>query len=161
LIHPFELDGVLRPGDGLVGDKDTRDVLLVEDDPGDAGLVRIAMRRSRHSCRLHHVKDGGEAMAFLRHGSGHADAPRPDLILLDLNLPGRNGHEILEEIRADTLLRSIPVVILSTSGAERDIKMAYSLGASSYVAKPMDVEAFTKAIHSIQDFWFGTAELPA
>jgi CheY-like chemotaxis protein len=139
----------------------THDVLLVEDDPGDAGLVRIAMRRSRHPCRLHHVVDGGEAMSFLRRGSGHDQAPRPHLILLDLNLPGRNGHEILEEIRSDSLLRAIPVVILSTSGADRDVKKAYALGASGYVSKPMDVEAFTAAIHSIEDFWFGTAQLPA
>jgi CheY-like chemotaxis protein len=143
-----------------VSEKDMHDVLLVEDDPGDAGLVRIAMRRSHHPCRLHHVKDGGEALAFLRRCDGHHHAPRPDLILLDLNLPGRSGHEILEEIRADSLLREIPVVILSTSGAERDIKKAYSLGASSYVSKPMDVDAFTAAIHSIEDFWFGTAQLP-
>ncbi|BAE50235.1 CheY-like receiver [Paramagnetospirillum magneticum AMB-1] len=99
-------------------------------------------------------------MDFLRRSSAHAQAPRPDLILLDLNLPGRNGHEILEDIRADAALSSIPVVILSTSGADRDIKKAYALGASSYVSKPMDVEAFTAAIHSIEDFWFGTAQLP-
>jgi CheY-like chemotaxis protein len=141
--------------------KDIRDILLVEDDLGDAGLVRIALRRSRHVCRLHHVKDGGEAMAFLRRSGRHGEAPRPDLILLDLNLPGRNGHEVLEEIRADAALSPIPVVILSTSGAERDVKKAYALGASSYVSKPMDVEAFTAAIHSIQDFWFGTAKLPS
>lgn len=141
--------------------RDIHDILLVEDDPGDAGLVRIALRRSRHACRLHHVKDGDEAMGFLRRDEAHSQAPRPDLILLDLNLPGRNGHEILEEIRADTALCSIPVVILSTSGAERDIKKAYALGASSYVSKPMDVEAFTAAIHSIEDFWFGTAQLPS
>ncbi|KIL99997.1 Two-component system response regulator [Paramagnetospirillum magnetotacticum MS-1] len=140
--------------------KEIHDILLVEDDLGDAGLVRIALRRSRHVCRLHHVKDGGEAMEFLRQGKGHAQAPRPDLILLDLNLPGRNGHEILEDIRADTALCSIPVVMLSTSGAERDVRKAYALGASSYVSKPMDVEAFTAAIHSIEDFWFGTAQLP-
>ncbi len=143
-----------------MSDKDSHDVLLVEDDPGDAGLVRIAMRRSRHATRLHHVKDGVEAMAFLRRGAGHAQAPRPDLVLLDLNLPGCSGHEVLEEIRADSLLRCIPVVILSTSGAERDIKKAYTLGASGYVSKPMDVDAFTRAIHSIEDFWFGTARLP-
>ncbi|OAN46669.1 response regulator [Paramagnetospirillum marisnigri] len=142
-------------------EKDCHDILLVEDDAGDAGLVRIALRRSRHPCRLHHVKDGREAMAFLRRGEGHDQAPRPDLILLDLNLPGRTGHEILEEIRADSLLCSIPVVILSTSGAERDIKTAYALGASSYVSKPMDVEDFTAAIHSIEDFWFGTARIPS
>ncbi|CAA7623275.1 Response regulator rcp1 [Candidatus Terasakiella magnetica] len=145
----------------MVSEKSSHDVLLVEDDPGDAGLVRIAIRRSRHTCRLHHVKDGDEAMAFLRRNGGHHEAPRPDLVLLDLNLPGRSGHEVLEEIRSDLGLRTIPVVILSTSGAERDIKKAYSLGASSYVSKPMDVEAFTAAIHSIEDFWFGTAQLPA
>ncbi len=100
-------------------------------------------------------------MAFLRRAGRHGEAPRPDLILLDLNLPGRNGHEVLEDIRADAALGSIPVVILSTSGAERDVKKAYALGASSYVSKPMDVEAFTAAIHSIQDFWFGTAKLPS
>lgn len=141
-------------------DKDIRDVLLVEDDPGDAGLVRIALRRSRHASRLHHVKDGDEALDFLRGAPRWDDAPRPDLILLDLNLPGRTGYEVLEEIRADTGLCAIPVVVLSTSGAERDVKKAYALGASSYVTKPMDVEAFAAAIHSIEDFWFGTAELP-
>ena len=144
-----------------MSDKDTHDILLVEDDPGDAGLVRIAIRRSRFTCRLHHVKDGAEALDFLRRHGSHQQAPRPDIILLDLNLPGRSGHEILEEIRADSLLRVIPVVILSTSGAERDIRKAYALGASSYVSKPMDVEAFTAAIHSIEDFWLGTAQLPA
>lgn len=144
----------------MVGEKSSYDVLLVEDDDGDAGLVRIALRRSHHVCRLFHVQDGAQAMAFLRREAGHGDAPRPDLILLDLNLPGRNGHEVLEDIRADALLRTIPVVILSTSGAERDVRKAYTLGASSYVSKPMDVEAFTAAIHSIEDFWFGTARLP-
>lgn len=141
--------------------KDTYDVLLVEDDSGDAGLVRIALRRSRYVCRLHHVADGMATMAFLRRQGDHDKAPRPDLILLDLNLPGRTGHEVLEDIRADSLLCSIPIVILSTSSAERDIKKAYALGASSYVSKPMDVEAFSAAIHAIQDFWFGTAKLPA
>lgn len=141
-------------------DKDIRDVLLVEDDPGDAGLVRIALRRSRHACRLHHVKDGDEALDFLRGAARWEGAPRPDLILLDLNLPGRTGYEVLEEIRADVGLCAIPVVVLSTSGAERDVRKAYALGASSYVTKPMDVEAFAAAIHSIEDFWFGTAELP-
>ena len=118
------------------------------------------MRRSRHNCRLFHVKDGDEAMAFLHRLGAHGEAPRPELILLDLNLPGRSGHEVLEDIRADSGLRSIPIVILSTSGTERDVRKAYMLGASSYVAKPMDVEDFTAAIHSIEDFWFGTAQLP-
>jgi CheY-like chemotaxis protein len=141
------------------GDK-AHDVLLVEDDPGDAGLVRFAIGSSQYHSRLHHVSDGSEAFAFLRRQAGHDQAPRPALILLDLNLPGLGGHEILEQIRADENLRPIPVVILSTSSAERDIKRAYMLGASGYVAKPMEVDAFATAIHSIQNFWFGTAILP-
>jgi CheY-like chemotaxis protein len=133
------------------------DVLLVEDDSGDAGLVRIAMRRSRHASRLFHVKDGDEAMAFLRSPT----EPKPALVLLDLNLPGRGGHEVLEEIRSDPALRALPVVVLSTSGAVRDIRKAYLLGANCYVTKPMDLEAFIAVIHATEDFWFGTARLPS
>jgi CheY-like chemotaxis protein len=135
-------------------------VLLVEDDQGDAGLVRIAMRRGRHDCMLHHVKNGMEALAFLRRIGPHREAPRPGLILLDLNLPGRSGHEILDEIKTDPTLRAIPVVVLSTSEAERDVLRAYQLGANSFVTKPMDVEAITTAVHGIQDYWFGLVQLP-
>ena len=137
------------------------DMLLVEDDLGDAGLVRIALRRGRYNCNLHHVKNGLEALAFLRQIGTHREAPRPDLILLDLNLPGRSGHEILEELKTDPALRTIPVVVLSTSEAERDIDRAYQLGANSFVTKPMDVEAIASAIHAIQDYWFGLVRLPA
>lgn len=137
------------------------DILLVEDDPGDAGLVRIALRKGTYDVTLHHVKDGVEAMAFLRRiGTDFAQAPRPDVMLLDLNLPGRSGHEILEEMKADAALRKIPVVVLSTSEAERDVMRAYQAGANSFVSKPMDVEDFTRAIHSIEDYWFQVAQLP-
>ncbi|HLO77803.1 MAG TPA: response regulator [Magnetospirillum sp.] len=136
-------------------------ILLVEDDLGDAGLVRIALRRGRYPVTLHHVKNSRETMAFLRRqGGDYAQAPRPHLILMDLNLPGRSGHEILEEMKGDNALRGIPVVILSTSTAERDIAKAYNLGANSFVSKPMDVEDFTQAIHGIQDYWLRVAHLP-
>ncbi|MGE5547607.1 MAG: response regulator [Solirubrobacterales bacterium] len=137
------------------------DILLVEDDLGDAGLVKIAVRRGTYPVEIHHVKDGDEALGFVRRiGQAFVRAPRPDLILLDLNLPGRSGHEILEEIKADPDLRKIPVVVLSTSEAERDVMRAYQLGANSFVSKPMDVEDFTHAIHSIENYWFEVAQLP-
>ncbi len=137
------------------------DILLVEDDLGDAGLVKIALRRGTYPVTLHHVKNGGEALAFLRRiGGDFAAAPRPALILLDLNLPGRSGHEILEELKGDRGLRGIPVVVLSTSEAERDVAKAYQLGANSFVSKPMDVEDFTRAIHAVQDYWFRVVSLP-
>jgi len=141
--------------------KERYDILLVEDDLGDAGLVKIALKRGQYPTTLHHVKNGTEALAFLRHvGAAFAEAPRPDLILLDLNLPGRSGHEILEELKADRDLRGIPVVVLSTSEAERDIHKSYQLGANSFVSKPMDVEDFSSAIHRVQDYWFRLVQLP-
>lgn len=139
----------------------TYQILLVEDDLGDAGLVRIALKRGSYPVALHHVKNGNEALAFLRRiGADFAAAPRPSLILLDLNLPGRSGHEILEELKSDRALRGIPVVVLSTSEAERDVAKAYNLGANSFVSKPMDVEDFTRAIHAVQDYWFRVVCLP-
>lgn len=142
--------------------KSVFDILLVEDDLGDAGLVRIAVRKGGSQVELHHVKNGDEALAFLRRvGPVFAQVPKPDIILLDLNLPGRSGHEILTEIKIDPSLRRIPIVVLSTSDADRDVLKAYELGANSYVTKPMDVEEFTRAIHAIEDYWFGIAQLPA
>lgn len=139
----------------------TYHILLVEDDLGDAGLVRIALRRGRYPVTLHHVKNGNEALGFLRRiGADYVAAPRPAVILLDLNLPGRSGHEILQELKADQLLRGIPVVVLSTSEADRDIAKAYQLGANSFISKPMDVEDFTRAIHGVQDYWFRLVRLP-
>lgn len=141
--------------------KQTYHILLVEDDLGDAGLVKIALRRGQYQVSLHHVKNGNEALGFLRRiGADFTAAPRPHLILLDLNLPGRSGHEILEELKADRDLRGIPVVVLSTSEAERDIAKAYRLGANSFISKPMDVEDFTRAIHGVEDYWFRVVSLP-
>ncbi|MGE5475242.1 MAG: response regulator [Bacteroidales bacterium] len=139
----------------------TYNILLVEDDLGDAGLVRIAIRRGSYPVTLHHVKNANEAFGFLRRiGVDYVTAPRPDLIFLDLNLPGRSGHEILEELKGDPSLRGIPVVVLSTSEAERDVAKAYQMGANSFLSKPMDVEDFTQAIHGVQDYWFRLVSLP-
>jgi CheY-like chemotaxis protein len=139
----------------------TYNILLVEDDLGDAGLVRIAIRRGSYAVNLHHVKNANEAFGFLRRiGADYVAAPRPDLIFLDLNLPGRSGHEILEELKGDPSLRGIPVVVLSTSEAERDVAKAYQMGANSFLSKPMDVEDFTQAIHGVQDYWFRLVSLP-
>lgn len=136
-------------------------ILLVEDDLGDAGLVKIALRRGSYPVSLHHVKNGNEALGFLRRiGGDYVQAPRPSLILLDLNLPGRSGHEILQELKSDGALRSIPVVVLSTSEADRDVAKAYQMGANSFVSKPMEVEEFTQAIHGLQDYWFRLVRLP-
>lgn len=141
--------------------KERFDILLIEDDLGDAGLVKIALRRGVHPVDLHHVNNGTEALAFLRRiGVEFAQVPRPDLILLDLNLPGRSGHEILEELKGDRRLRGIPVVVLSTSEAERDVQKSYQLGANSFVSKPMDIEDFSRAIHAVQDYWFRVVQLP-
>ncbi|MBC7906278.1 MAG: response regulator [Rhodospirillaceae bacterium] len=136
-------------------------ILLVEDDLGDAGLVKIALRRGVYPTQMHHVKNGTEALGFLRRiGAAYVGAPRPDLVLLDLNLPGRSGHEILEELKSDRSLRGIPVVVLSTSEAERDVLKSYQLGANSFVSKPMDIEDFSRAIHAVQDYWFRLVKLP-
>ncbi|AVM73948.1 response regulator [Magnetospirillum gryphiswaldense] len=137
-------------------------ILLVEDDLADAGLVRIALRRGRHTVNLHHAKDSTEAFAFLRRiGPNHAQAPRPHLILLDLNLPGRSGHEILQELKGDNTLRGIPVIVLSTSEAERDIVRSYNLGANSFISKPMDADEFAQHIHIMETYWFDIVRLPA
>lgn len=140
--------------------KTSFDILLVEDDLGDAGLVKIALRRGEFDVRLHHVMNAGEALGFLRRIGEHQAAPRPDLMLLDLNLPGRSGHEVLEEVKSDPELRSIPVVVLSTSEAERDVLRSYVLGANSFVSKPMDADDFADFIHAIERYWFGVAQLP-
>ncbi|SEH25236.1 response regulator [Magnetospirillum fulvum] len=136
-------------------------VLMVDDDPGDAGLVKAAFSVGRYPCRLDHVADGIAAMEFLRDGTiGKNGTPRPDLILLDINMPRKNGHDVLNELKADTHLRDIPVVMLTTSDAERDIAIAYRSGASGYVTKPVDVDALFAAIQGIQEYWFGVMRLP-
>jgi CheY-like chemotaxis protein len=129
------------------------DVLLVEDDAGDALITLEAFEHHKVFNRLHVVRDGVDALAFLRHEGGFADAPRPDLILLDLSLPRLDGHGLLDAIKRDQDLRRIPVVVLTTSEAEEDVRRSYELHANAYVTKPVDFDAFVRAIRQIDDFF--------
>ena len=137
------------------------ETLLVEDSPGDVRLIQESLRDAKIANHLHVVGDGVEALAFLRREEKYADAPRPDLILLDLNLPKKNGREVLEEIKADADLRRIPVVVLTTSNAEQDILKSYGLNANCYITKPVDLEQFLAVIRSIEDFWLTAVKLPS
>ena len=137
------------------------DILMVEDNPGDIRLTQEALRENKMNNTLHVVKDGVEAMAFLRREETYADARRPDLILLDLNLPKKDGREVLREIKADKELGRIPVVILTTSQAEEDIIKTYDLHANCYISKPVDLEQFTQVVQSIEFFWLTIVKLPA
>lgn len=136
------------------------EVLLVEDNPGDVRLTREALRDGKVHNNLSVAPDGVEALAFLRREGKYAEAPRPDVILLDLNLPRKDGREVLEEIKGDPALRNIPVVILTSSEAERDIAQAYALHANCYVTKPVDLDQFIHVVRSIEDFWFSIVKLP-
>jgi two-component system, chemotaxis family, response regulator Rcp1 len=136
------------------------DILLVEDNAGDARLAREALRDGKVRNALHHVWEGEEAMAFLRRTGKHTAAPRPDLILLDLNLPRMNGNEVLAEIKRDDSLKSIPVVILTTSSNERDILRSYNLHANCYITKPVTMVEFIRAVTAVQDFWLTVVKLP-
>ncbi len=136
------------------------DILLAEDEPGDARLVGEALSESKILCTLHHVPDGVEALEFLHKTGRFADAPRPDLVLLDLNMPRCDGREVLREMRADPKLHNIPVIVLTTSDVERDVEISYGLGANSYITKPCDVDQFFHAICAIQNYWFGLVRLP-
>jgi two-component system, chemotaxis family, response regulator Rcp1 len=135
-------------------------VLLVEDSPGDVRLTQEAFKGANISIQLHIVSDGVEALEFLRQQGRHAQSPRPDLILLDLNLPKMDGREVLEKIKADDTLKSIPTVILTTSEAEADITKSYHLQANCYLTKPVQLEAFESLVSSINDFWLTKATLP-
>jgi two-component system, chemotaxis family, response regulator Rcp1 len=137
------------------------DILLVEDNEGDARLALEAMRDSKIRNTLHHVLDGDEALAFLRRAGRFADAPRPDLILLDLNLPGKSGQEVLAEIKADPELRRIPVVILTVSSGEADVLKSYDLHANCFITKPIDLMQFMTVVKSIEDFWLTIVRLPS
>lgn len=136
------------------------EVLLVEDNPGDVRLTREALRDGKMHNNLSVVPDGVEALAFLRRQGKYADAPRPDLILLDLNLPKKDGREVLQDIKADPALQRIPVVVLTSSEAERDIAQAYALHANCYITKPVDLDQFITVVKSIEDFWFTIVKLP-
>ncbi|MBN9621213.1 MAG: response regulator [Actinobacteria bacterium] len=146
---------------GRVGDNPRPlGVLLVEDDPGDVLIAREALKAGGLTSRLTVVPDGVEALKYLRRENGYADAERPDLILLDLNLPRKTGHEVLAEVKADPALRRIPVVVLSTSGAEEDVARSYDLHANVFVTKPVDFDRFTDVVRQIDDFFLTVAEPP-
>ena len=146
---------------GLIGDNGMPiQVLLVEDSPGDVRLTQEAFREANVAIQVHIASDGVEAMEFLRQQGRHAQSPRPDLILLDLNLPRMDGREVLAAIKADDELKSIPTVILTTSEAEADIVRSYRLQANSYLTKPVQLDAFEGLVKSINDFWLTRAKLP-
>jgi two-component system, chemotaxis family, response regulator Rcp1 len=136
------------------------EILLVEDSPSDTELTIEALREGTIGNRLSHVEDGVEAMDFLAHRGPYTRAPRPDLILLDLNLPSKDGRELLAELKADPDLRTIPVVVLSTSKADQDVLRAYQLQANCYITKPVDFNQFVRVLRSIEHFWLEIATLP-
>ena len=136
------------------------DILLVDDDDGDVMLAKRALQNGKIFNFMHVAKDGVEAMAFLSQTGKYADAPRPDLILLDLNMPRKDGREVLSEIKQAPHLRSIPVVVLTTSDSDLDIAKMYDLHANCFVTKPVDLEQFTKIVKEIKHFWFSVVKLP-
>ena len=136
------------------------EILLVEDNPGDVRLTQEAFRTTNTQVHLHVASDGVEAMAFLRHEGLHARAPRPDLILLDLNLPKMDGREVLAHIKKDDSLKTIPTVILTTSAAEADIVNSYRLQSNCYLSKPVMLDAFESLVKSLNDFWLTKVKLP-
>ena len=137
------------------------EILLVEDNRGDARLTVEALKEGKVRNKLHVTEDGVEAMAFMHREGKYADAPRPDLILLDLNLPKKDGREVLAEIKDDPQLKRIPVVVLTISKAQDDILKTYSLHANCYITKPVDLEQFITVVKSIEDFWLTIAKLPS
>lgn len=136
------------------------EILLVEDNPGDVRLTREALKEGKIHNNLHVAADGVEAMAFLRRQGPHENAVRPDLILLDLNLPRKDGFEVLRDLKEDEALKRIPVVVLTTSSAERDILASYNLHANCFVTKPVDIDQFIQVVKSVEDFWFSIVRLP-
>jgi CheY-like chemotaxis protein len=136
------------------------EILLVEDNPGDVRLMQESFKESKVRNTLHVIRDGVEALAFLRGGGEYADAPRPDLVLLDLSLPKKDGREVLAEIKEDPDLKRIPVVVLTISKAEEDILKSYNLHANCYITKPIDLEQFLGVVKAIDEFWFTIVKLP-
>ena len=136
------------------------EILLVEDSPGDVRLTREALKDAKMHINLHVASDGIEAMAFLNREGQYADVRRPDLILLDLNLPRKDGRQVLEEIKENPALMTIPIVILTTSASEEDILRSYRLHANCYISKPVDLDGFLKVIKSIDNFWLSIVKLP-
>ena len=136
------------------------EILLVEDEPGDAYLTAEALKSAKVINRVHLVEDGIQALEFLRHEGAYADAPRPDLILLDLNLPRKDGREVLAEIKNNPALAAIPVVVMTTSSADEDILCSYNLRANCYITKPMNLEQFMNVVKATQEFWLMIVKLP-
>ncbi len=136
------------------------EILLVEDNPGDIRLTQEVLKEGKIYNHLNVVEDGEKAIAFLNRSEPYSNAPLPDLILLDLNLPRKNGLEVLRMIKTNETLKHIPVVVFTTSQAEEDIMSAYNLYANCYITKPIDLEQFTKSVKSIEDFWLNTVTLP-
>ena len=139
---------------------DPAQILLVEDNPGDVRLTKEAFKQGRIENDLHVVTDGHEALEFLTQRGEHEDAPRPDLILLDLNLPRKNGEEVLEELKDEPDLRSIPVIVLTSSRAEEDVVKSYELHANAYLTKPVDPDEFIETVKAFEKFWFCVVRLP-
>ncbi len=139
---------------------ETFDILLVEDNPGDARLAQEALKEGRMPSRLKVVVDGVEAMTYLRREGGYGEAPRPHLVLLDLNLPRKDGRQVLAEMKADPELRRIPVVVLTTSQADQDIMRSYDLHANCYITKPVDLDRFISVVRSIEEYWCSVVTLP-
>jgi CheY-like chemotaxis protein len=139
---------------------DQIEILLVEDNPGDARLVEEALKESKIRNTLHHVIDGEQALEFVHQQGEYRDAPVPGLILLDLNLPKVDGREVLKELKEDERLRRIPVVVLTTSSSDEDVVKMYDLYANCYITKPVDFEQFVNVVNSIKDFWFSIVKLP-
>lgn len=137
------------------------DFLLVEDNPGDVRLTQEALKSHKVQNNLHVAIDGEEAMAFLHRQGKYANAPRPDIILLDLNLPKKDGREVLAEIKSDPNLKTIPVVIITSSEAEQDVIKSYNLNANCYVTKPVNLDQFIKVVQSVNDFWLTIVKLPS
>jgi two-component system, chemotaxis family, response regulator Rcp1 len=137
------------------------EILLVEDNDNDVELTRIGFERSKFAVRLHRVANGEECMAFLRKEGKYADVPAPDLILLDLNMPRMNGQEVLEEVGRDERLKHLPIVVLTSSDAEKDVLESYKLRCSSYLLKPVDFEGFVKVVQSLGDYWLTLVVLPS
>ena len=136
------------------------EILLVEDNPGDARLAQEAMKEAKVKNNLHWVEDGVQALSFLRREEGYEQVPRPDVVLLDLNLPKKDGREVLADIKSDDRLKTIPVVVLTVSKDEKDILKSYDLHANCYITKPLDLDSFLEVVKSIEDFWLTIVKLP-
>jgi chemotaxis family two-component system response regulator Rcp1 len=153
--RPVDIPMTANGMDGAV------EILLVEDNPADARLTREVFEGGRLTTHLNVVADGEEALAFLRREGPYAESPRPKLVLLDLNLPRKDGREVLQELKADPSLSRIPVIVLTTSAAEADILHSYDLQANCFITKPLDLDEFFEVVRAIEDFWLTTARLPA